>query len=95
MLGDTMQYNYSYDLVGRLKEVYQDSVLDAVYEYDANGSRLSQITPMDTVYGLYDNQDRLLSYGDMKYGYIVNGSLRWKSEGIDTTWYKIMTYWAI
>jgi len=87
MLGDTVHYNYSYDLAGRLKEVYRDSVLDAAYEYDANGNRLSQITPMDTIYGVYDSQDRLLSYGDSHYGYNANGSLLWKADGIDTTRY--------
>jgi YD repeat-containing protein len=87
MLGDTVHYNYSYDLAGRLKEVYKDSVLDAVYEYDANGNRLASITPTDTVYGVYDAQDRLLSYGGKSFGYTANGSLRYQVDGVDTTWY--------
>ena len=87
MQNSTINYDYTYDLTGRLKDVYKNSVLDAVYEYDANGNRLSFITPTDTTYGVYDEQDRLLSYGNAHYGYTANGSLRWKAEGIDTTWY--------
>ena len=87
MQNNTDNYDYTYDLAGRLKEVYKNSVLDAVYEYDANGNRLSAITQTDTVYGVYDEQDRLLSYGTNSYGYTANGSLRWKAEDTDTTWY--------
>ena len=85
--GDSSSYHYEYDLVGQLKEVWRNDTIISVYAYDANGNILSHITQYDTVYGVYDNQDRLLSYGDIHYGYTANGSLCWKAEGMDTTWY--------
>jgi RHS repeat-associated protein len=39
------------------------------------------------VYGTYDAQDRMHSYGDASYGYTPNGSLKYKAVNGDTTWY--------
>ncbi|MBN1407520.1 MAG: RHS repeat-associated core domain-containing protein [Calditrichaceae bacterium] len=85
--GDSNSYHYEYDLVGQLKEVRKNDTLISAYTYDSNGNRLSHITATDTTYGVYDEQDRLLSYGQIHYGYTANGSLRYKAEGLDTTWY--------
>ncbi len=84
---DTNNYSYDYDLSGRLIGVEKKGVLVSQYTYDANGNRLSHATPTDTLYGNYDPQDRMLSYGDAIYGYTPNGSLKYKAVNGDTTWY--------
>jgi YD repeat-containing protein len=55
--------------------VYRDGVLVTHYEYDENGNRLSRITSSEAVAGMYDNQDRLLSYGSVNYTYKDSGEL--------------------
>ena len=59
----------------------------SVYTYDDNGNRLSHTSLFGTVFGTYDDQDRLLSYGSVSYGYTAKGSLKFKSENGDTTFY--------
>jgi len=59
--GDSSSYHYEYDLAGQLKEVWRNDTLISTYSYDANGNRLSHNTQNDTVNGVYDNQDRLLT----------------------------------
>jgi len=39
------------------------------------------------VFGTYDDQDRLLTYGNASYGYTASGSLKFKTENGDTTFY--------
>ncbi len=85
--GTTRRFNYAYDQAGRLSEVSRNDTLISVYTYDANGNRLSRITPSDTVNGGYDSQDRLLTYGSTSYSYTRNGELSMKVEGSDTTRY--------
>ncbi len=48
---------------------------------------MSHTTLSGTVFGAYDDQDRMLSYGSLSYGYTANGSLKFKSENGDTTFY--------
>src|SRR2546426_3600556 len=40
ILGETHQYAYEYDAVGRLKDVTKDGTAAAHYDYDANGNRV-------------------------------------------------------
>ncbi len=87
ILDDSSDTSYSYDISGRLVEVVRNDTTVAVYSYDDNGNRLSHATPADTVYGTYDDQDRMLSYGEASYGYTANGSLTYKAVAGDTTWY--------
>src|SRR5206468_4399015 len=47
------------------------------YEYDANGNRL--VRPGLTASPVYDNQDRLLSYGPCAYTYQNDGSMHTKT----------------
>lgn len=58
------------------------------YAYDSNGNRLSKTEPDGTVNsGGYDNQDRLLTYGDISYAYNSNGDLTSKTQNNATVTY--------
>ncbi len=85
--GVTKTFDYSYDLAGRLVQVDRNDTTISVYTYDDNGNRLSHETLDGTVFGTYDDQDRMLSYGNASYGYDANGTLEWKAENSDTTRY--------
>jgi len=41
ILGETHQYLYGYDTVGRLTDITKDGAAAAHYDYDANGNRLA------------------------------------------------------
>ncbi|WP_437967423.1 DNRLRE domain-containing protein [Sorangium sp. So ce260] len=73
--GETHAYSYVYDLVGRLTDVYRDSVLTAHYDYDVNGNRTARTSSGGTEAGAYDDRDRLLSYGAKTYGMSPAGDL--------------------
>ena len=90
--GSSKTYEYKYDLAGRLEEVWLDTQLVYKYEFDENGNRLKHIdysggSPVETT-GSYDDQDRMLSYGDATYTYSDNGDLESKTEGADETFYE-------
>jgi RHS repeat-associated protein len=91
----TRTYQYGYDLAGRLLTVTRDGlsgpVTVAAYTYDGNGNRL---TAESEAYGggapitaTYDNQDRLLTYGNANYTYTANGELATKTVSGQTTSY--------
>jgi RHS repeat-associated protein len=86
-LGDTTCFDYQYDIAGRLVRVDRNDSTISVYTYDSNGNRLSHTTLSGTTYGTYDAQDRMLSYGNVTFGYTATGSLKWKAENGDTTKY--------
>ncbi|MEW6744381.1 MAG: RHS repeat-associated core domain-containing protein [Planctomycetota bacterium] len=85
--GVTTAYEYAYDLAGRLVEVKTDSVVTATYAYDLNGNRVSYTGPGGPVTGSYDDQDRLLQYGNITYTYTANGELVTRTENGQTTTY--------
>jgi len=78
-------YSYGYDLAGRLAEVRENGSTAATYTYDVNGNRLSYTDPNGTVIGTYDDQDRLLQYGNTTYVYTSNGELLEKTENGEKT----------
>jgi RHS repeat-associated protein len=91
----TRTFHYSYDLAGRLQSVTRDGISGqvtvAAYTYDGNGNRL---TAEGEAYGgvapitaTYDDQDRLLTYGNASYTYTANGELATKTVGGQTTSY--------
>ncbi|GAX61499.1 Rhs family protein [Candidatus Scalindua japonica] len=87
--GVTHIYDYVYGLTDRLKEVKKDGAVVSLYQYDANGNRLSATRPGLEINGTYDNQDRLISYGDYTYTFTDNGEL---TSRIDTTTNSTTTY---
>jgi len=87
--GITRTSRYEYDDLGRLIAVTEDGVLAEEYDYDDNGNRLALTTPDGTTEGTYDDQDRLLAYGDYLYTYTANGELASKT---DTASGEVTTY---
>lgn len=86
--GETDTYGYTYDLAGRLTEVTKNDTTIASYTYDSNGNRLSYTDSDGAINGSYDDQDRLMQYGETKYKYTANGELLKKTSGNLKTTYK-------
>ena len=86
--GVTDTWDYAYDPAGRLQEVYRNGGRLSRYEYDANGNRVAHITPTETITATYDDQDRLLTYGDITYTYTANGELATKTQNGQTVQYQ-------
>jgi RHS repeat-associated protein len=82
--GVTSSTAYSYDLASRLETVAQDGVEIIRYQYDSNGNR-THVNGAQTA--TYDQQDRLLTYGDAVYSYTANGELTEKTDNGATTYY--------
>jgi RHS repeat-associated protein len=80
--------DYRYDMAGRLVEVKQDDVVVEAYTYDGNGNRLTAKTENGLVSGSYDEQDRLVQYGNNTYDYTANGELRRKESHGEITQYR-------
>ncbi len=84
VLGQTHIEAYTYDAAGRLTEVKRDGAVLATYGYDQNGNRT---TVNGNIVANYDDQDRLISYGNSVYTYTANGELLSKAAGTTTTTY--------
>ena len=82
--GVSRNYDYSYDVAGRLTEVRTNGVTTATYGYDANGNR-THLSGTEVAH--YDDQDRMLDYAGATYEYTANGELKKKTEGINVTEY--------
>jgi RHS repeat-associated protein len=76
--GVSHTYGYAYDSVGRLWQVSVDGNVTATYTFDPNGNRIGG--PGLTTTPVYDDQDRLLSYGEWTFTYTANGELRTKTD---------------
>jgi len=76
--GATNSFEYLYDLAGRLQAVKKNGSTISTYAYDSNGNRLTGPTAGPT--GTYDNQDRLIQYGDITYTYTANGELNSRTD---------------
>jgi RHS repeat-associated protein len=88
--GTTSTYDYGYDAAGRLETVNKNGVQISAYGYDSNGNRISAMTSLpspSSVTAEYDDQDRLLRYGNATFTYTANGELRTKVENGATTTY--------
>jgi RHS repeat-associated protein len=77
---------YEYDASGRLVRVTNGGLPVAEYDYDANGNRIAHRYLGGSTTAIYDDQDRLLTYGDTTYEYTANGDLKAKTlVGATTT----------
>ena len=85
--GATNAYDYSYDTAGRLVEVLKNGSSISQYIYDDNGNRVSRITIAGIERGTYDDQDRMIAYGDATYSYNANGELLSKTDSTGMTLY--------
>jgi RHS repeat-associated protein len=72
--GTTTTYSYSYSLGGQLTGVNVNGAPYSTYILDANGNRLSYSGWIGSYSGVYDEQDRLVSYGDFDYTHDKNGN---------------------
>jgi RHS repeat-associated protein len=84
--GTMTNESYEYDLAGRLMQVIRNGTT-TTYAYDANGNRLSKTAGGNSQGGIYDDQDRLISYGSTVYSYTANGELKTKMQSGATTEY--------
>ncbi|MDI1480516.1 RHS repeat-associated core domain-containing protein [Polyangium sp. y55x31] len=76
--GQAKTFDYVYDAAGRLEEViHVQTGATTHYDYDGNGNRLARVvsSPANTETGVYDDQDRLESYGGRTYTYTLAGEL--------------------
>lgn len=90
--GTAKTYDYTYDAAGRLTGV-ADSTTTTTYSYDKSGNRTGASSTGGTnSIGAYDAQDRLLTYGDIKYAYNKNAEVASRSVGNITT---LLTYNAL
>ncbi|MBN2383247.1 hypothetical protein JXQ70_10225 [bacterium] len=81
--GLTTTYQYFYYKRGWLKKVIKTGATTTVteYEYDDNGNRTVYKVDGNTVAtGIYDDQDRLIQYGDYIFTYTANGELYTKTD---------------
>jgi RHS repeat-associated protein len=85
--GIQTKHSYSYDGARRLWRAWKNDTLVSTYGYDQGGNRLSLTTPSNVVTGSYDDQDKLLTYGNVSFVYSESGDLRKRIEGADSTWY--------
>lgn len=69
--------SYNYDNIGRLVEVISGGVITNTYTYDLNGNKTHE---NGVLLGVYDAQDRLISYGNNNYSYTDNGELLSKTN---------------
>jgi RHS repeat-associated protein len=73
---------YGYDPLGRLIDVRANGD-HVTYKYDANGNRLEKQNRKGKIKAQYDEQDRLIKYGNTEYVYNANGDLGAKIEQED------------
>ncbi len=78
---------FSYDTAGRLANVTHNGSVGAAYTYDTNSNRLSRTTASASDNATYDDQDRLLTYGDAAFTYTANGEIASRSSSAGTTSY--------
>ncbi len=67
--------SYVYDSQGRLTLVKDNRHVIREYKYDANGNRSEFIEDNKKIIALYDDQDRLIKYGNTEYKYSASGNL--------------------
>ncbi|WP_413943308.1 RHS repeat domain-containing protein [Bdellovibrio sp. HCB-162] len=77
----TTSIEYSYDSSGNLEKVFSNGINIATYVYDLNGNRISGVEDGKAFVASYDDQDRVVTYGDSVYAHDASGSLRSVQKG--------------
>ena len=88
--GNTSNYDYTYDPMGRLITVNKDGFLVEEYDYDINGTRIYEMNTLRGIAGrnfTYSDEDHLLTSGTTTYQYDVDGFLTNKTNGTNLTSY--------
>jgi RHS repeat-associated protein len=86
--GLTDTWFYENDSAGRLEMVERNGMVKYGYVYDANGNRIEYTGPDgNTITADYDEQDRLLRYGDISYTHTDAGERLTKTDDTGTTHY--------
>ena len=88
--GDTSNYIYTYDPMGRLLTVTKDSILVEEYQYGLNGTRTYEMNTLRGIAGRsfdYSDEDHLLTAGAATYLYNLDGFLTNKTNGTNETIY--------
>jgi RHS repeat-associated protein len=85
--GATHTLEYTYYPRGWLKSVKRDGAEEQSYEYDENGNRTTIQVDGKPLHAEFDAQDRLLSQGDVRFEYSLNGELTTKKDAAGTTSY--------
>lgn len=62
--------------------------MTASYSYDENNNRLKAVRLTGEESGVYDSQDRIVTYGGIQYSYIPGGNLSSKVFGQESTLYR-------
>jgi RHS repeat-associated protein len=86
----TTSWSYVYDATGRLAQVSKNGQPHATYAYDQQGNRLSETDAQgNATYATYDDQDRLVTYGQESFAYNAAGELTTRTNTTtgDTTTY--------
>jgi len=78
---DSVTWDYTYDLMGRLETVYKDNALAEAYIYDDQGNRLEEINVLRGVARTYtyDDEDKIVYAGLDIYTYNLDGFLSSRS----------------
>jgi RHS repeat-associated protein len=86
--GRSHTFDYFYDTAGHLTNAIRDEVTTTSYRYDLNGNRQSLlINGGGVATGMYDDEDRQVTYGDAAYTYTPAGDLATKRDSWGTTTY--------
>ena len=85
--GVTTNYEYQYDSAGRLTQVKKNSAVTATFTYDSNSNRTSQTIDGVTTAAVFDNEDRMTSFGSKTYTYDDNGDLTQSTNSLSISSY--------
>jgi RHS repeat-associated protein len=86
---------YGYDPAGRLATVRRDGTLVEQDRYDPAGNRISVTTSAGTLAAVYDDRDRLETWGSVRYAYRPDGTLASRTDGAAVTAYVFDDFGAL
>ena len=86
--GATSTFDYTYDLAGQVTAVARDGAAVEAYGYDANGNRIAATVAGVAQTASYDDQDRLVQYGNVQFAYDGAGDRQTRTDGAQVTQYR-------